>query len=79
MKLPVLFGKIDRSILANFRIDPTVMSDVLPKPFRPQIVNGFAVGGICLIRLKEIRPHLVPFRWVSASANACIELRLSGT
>jgi|LakMenEpi03Aug12_release.lakeMendotaPanAssembly.Ray.scaffolds.fasta_scaffold188155_2 hypothetical protein len=70
MKLPVMRGKIDRRILANYRIDPTVMSDVLPKPFRPQIVNGFAVGGICLIRLKEIRPHFFPFRWGVGSENA---------
>jgi hypothetical protein len=70
MKLPVTRGKIDRRILANYRIDPTVMSDVLPKPFRPQIVNGFAVGGICLIRLKEIRPHFFPFRWGVGSENA---------
>ena len=70
MKLPVMRGKIDRRILANYRIDPTVMSDVLPKPFRPQIVNGFAVGGICLIRLKEIRPDFFPFRWGVGSENA---------
>jgi len=70
MKLPVVCGKIDRRILANYRIDPTVMSDVLPKPFRPKIVNGFAVGGICLIRLKEIRPHFFPFRWGIGSENA---------
>ena len=69
MKLPVVRGKIDRRILANYRIDPTVMSDVLPKPFRPQIVNGCAVGGICLIRLKEIRPRFFPFRWGIGSEN----------
>jgi hypothetical protein len=47
-----------------------VMSEVLPKPFRPKIVQGFAVGGICLIRLKEIRPHFFPFRWGIGSENA---------
>ncbi len=70
MKLPVLRGKIDRRILANYRIDPTVMSKLLPKPFRPQVVHGFAIGGICLIRLKQIRPHFFPFRWGIGSENA---------
>lgn len=70
MKLPVLRGKIDRRILANYRIDPAVMSKLLPKPFRPQVVHGFAIGGICLIRLKQIRPHFFPFRWGIGSENA---------
>ncbi len=70
MRIPVIRGRIDRRILANYRIDPAVINDVLPKPFRPQIVNGFAVGGICLIRLKEIRPHFFPFRWGISSENA---------
>ena len=70
MKLPVVRGTIDRRILANYRIDPVVMSAVLPRPFRPKIVNGFAIGGICLIRLKSIRPRFFPFRWGVGSENA---------
>jgi hypothetical protein len=70
MKLPVVRGTIDRRILANYRIDPAVMSEVLPRPFRPKIVNGFAIGGICLIRLKSIRPRVLPFPWGFGSENA---------
>jgi hypothetical protein len=70
MKLPVVRGTIDRRILANYRIDPVVMSAVLPRPFRPKIVNGFAIGGICLIRLKSIRPRFFPFAWGVGSENA---------
>jgi len=70
MKLPVVRGLIDRRILANYRIDPVVMSAVLPRPFRPKIVGGFAIGGICLIRLKSIRPRFFPFRWGIGSENA---------
>ena len=70
MKLPVVRGTIDRRILANYRIDPIVMGAVLPQPFRPKIVNGFGIGGICLIRLKSIRPRYFPFRWGFGSENA---------
>ena len=70
MKLPVIRGTIDRRILANYRIDPIVMKTFLPQPFRPKIVNGFAIGGICLIRLKAIRPRFSPFRWGLGSENA---------
>jgi hypothetical protein len=54
MKPPVVRGMIDRRILANYRIDPMVLQAVLPKPFRPKIVNGFGVGGISLIRLNTL-------------------------
>jgi hypothetical protein len=60
MKLPVIQGVIRRRILANFRIDPEVMQRQLPSRFRPKLQRGFAVAGICLIRLEHIRPRLVP-------------------
>lgn len=70
MRIPTISGIIDRRILANYRVDPTCMAAQLPPPFRPQIVNGFAVGGICLIRLKQVRPKLLPVRWGLSSENA---------
>lgn len=70
MKLPVVRGTIDRRILANYRIDPIVMKELLPQPFRPKVINGFAIGGICLIRLKAIRPRFFPFQWGLGSENA---------
>jgi len=70
MRLPVVRGMIDRRILANYRIDPSRVSAVLPAPFRPQIINGYAIGGICLIRLKRIRPKVFPFPWGIRSENA---------
>jgi len=33
---------------------------VLPKNFRPKLVRGSAIGGICLIRLEAIRPKGFP-------------------
>ena len=60
MRLPTIQGIIRRRILANFRIDPQVMQRQLPSRFRPKVHNGFAVAGICLIRLEHIRPRLMP-------------------
>jgi uncharacterized protein YqjF (DUF2071 family) len=60
MKLPVIQGVIRRRILANFRVDPQVMQQQLPSRFRPKLQRGFAVAGICLIRLEHMRPSFVP-------------------
>jgi hypothetical protein len=56
MRLPVLAGVVERRLLVNYRVDPDVVQALLPPPFRPQIVNGWAVAGICLIRLGHTRP-----------------------
>ena len=60
MKLPVIQGVIRRRILANFRVEPQVMQQQLPSRFRPKLHHGYAVAGICLIRLEHIRPRFVP-------------------
>lgn len=70
MRIPVIRGIIDRRILVNYCVDPDVMAAVLPQPFRPQIVNGYAIGGICLIRLRNIRPAILPVPWGIGSENA---------
>ncbi|HUG68501.1 MAG TPA: DUF2071 domain-containing protein, partial [Pirellulaceae bacterium] len=56
--------------LANFRVDPDVLAKVLPCPFRPKLVNGKGIAGICLIRLKQIRPRFVPAFMGISSENA---------
>lgn len=58
--MPVIQGLIRRRILANFRIDPEVMQKQIPNRFRPKLHKGFAVAGICLIRLEHIRPKALP-------------------
>lgn len=60
MRLPIIQGLIRRRILANFRVDPEVMQSEMPSRFRPKLQNGFAVAGICLIRLEHIRPRSMP-------------------
>lgn len=56
MKIPTLRGIIDRRILINYTIDPDIIAPLIPKPFRPKTYKGKAIVGICLIRLKHIRP-----------------------
>jgi hypothetical protein len=51
---------IERRLLVNYRVDPQVAASLLPAPLRPQLVNGWAVAGICLIRLGRLRPSRVP-------------------
>lgn len=70
MKIPTVRGVIDRRILVNYRIDPDVLSRVLPAPFRVQLVDGFGIAGICMIRLKSLRPRLLPAAIGMSSENA---------
>ncbi|MGB0387191.1 MAG: DUF2071 domain-containing protein [Ardenticatenaceae bacterium] len=70
MRIPVIRGIIDRRLLVNYRVDPDVMADVLPAPFSPKVVDGYAIGGICLIRLKKVRPKLLPIPFGIRSENA---------
>jgi len=70
MKIPVLTGTIKRRLLVNFRADPEVAGRQLPQPFRPKLHGGFAMVGICLIRLEHERPSGVPEMLGLASENA---------
>jgi hypothetical protein len=70
MNIPVVRGVIDRRILVNYRVDPDVLARILPKPFRPKVVNGAGMAGVCLIRLKHIRPRLFPSLFGTSSENA---------
>ena len=51
---------IERRLLVNYRIDPELVMAQLPAPFRPQMRSGWAVGGACFIRLRDLRPPHVP-------------------
>jgi hypothetical protein len=70
MKLPVVESIVERRLLVNYRVDPGVAARLLPAPFRPQVVNGWAVAGVCLIRLAELRPRGLPRRLGMRSENA---------
>src|SRR5688572_17685780 len=68
MRIPVVNGVIDRRILVNYRVDPSVLAPLLPAPFRPKVVHGVGMVGICLIRLKRIRPASLP-AWIGVSSE----------
>lgn len=69
MKIPVIRGTIDRRMLVNFRADPEIVAKLLPTPFRPLCFRGRAMVGICLIRLRHIRPRFLPVPWGIGSEN----------
>jgi Uncharacterized conserved protein (COG2071) len=68
MRIPVVRGVIDRRILVNYRVDPAVLAPLLSAPFRPKVVHGIGMVGICLIRLKHVRPAFVP-AWLGISSE----------
>ena len=45
-------GQLERRILVNYRVDPDVLRSVLPAPFKPAVIDGYGIAGICLIRLR---------------------------
>jgi hypothetical protein len=69
MKIPIIKGIIERRILINYQIDEVVLNNYLPKPFKPKLINGKGIAGICLIRLKEIRPKGFPKQIGISSEN----------
>ncbi|MCW4469694.1 DUF2071 domain-containing protein [Flavobacterium sp. MFBS3-15] len=69
MRIPTIHGYIDRRILINYTIDAEVARKVIPAPFRPKLCEGKAIGGICLIRLKHIKPKGLPDLVGIASEN----------
>jgi hypothetical protein len=70
MRIPVIRGVIDRRILVNYHVDPGVLARLLPAPFRPKLIHGAGLVGICLIRLKKVRPTFWPAWLGIASENA---------
>ena len=74
MNLPVIKGLIDRRILVNFRVEPEVLQTMLPPPFRPKLVRGSAMAGVCLIRLAQLRPRFVPAILGIGSENAAYRM-----
>ncbi|MEX2187175.1 MAG: DUF2071 domain-containing protein [Pirellulales bacterium] len=80
--MPVLRGTIERRVLLNYRVDPDAAARLLPAPFRPQVVGGHAVAGVCLIRLARLRPRGVPawlgLRFENAAIRVAAEWDVDG-
>jgi len=70
MEFLKLNGLIRRRLLVNFRIQPDIVQRLLPDPFKPKLIKGWAMAGICLIRLEQIRPYWCPAPLGMSSENA---------
>lgn len=79
MKIPKIKGIIHRRILINYQVDEEVLKNYLPKPFAPKLVNGKGIAGICLIRLKEIRPKGLPKQLGISSENGAHRIAVEWT
>ena len=79
MKIPAIKGIIDRRILINYQVDKETLENYLPEPFKPKLVNGKGMAGICLIRLKEIRPKGLPRQIGLSSENGAHRIAVQWT
>jgi len=70
MNMPAIQGIIERRLLVNYRVDPEALAGILPSRFRPKLVDGYAIAGICLIRLANVRPRGFPAGVGIRSENA---------
>jgi hypothetical protein len=62
--------EIEQRVLVNIQVDPDVAARLLPARFRPRLVEGVAIAGICLLWLDAIRPVGLPAWTGLRSANA---------
>jgi uncharacterized protein YqjF (DUF2071 family) len=68
MKVPVIEGVIRRRVLVNFRVEPEVMRAQMPAGLRPKLHHGWAIAGICFVRLEALRPRYLP-AWLGVSSE----------
>ncbi|WP_246018045.1 DUF2071 domain-containing protein [Amnibacterium kyonggiense] len=54
--MSTLRAQVRLRLLITYRVDPEVARSLVPEPFRPQVVDGSAVAGVCMIGLRSIRP-----------------------
>lgn len=53
-------GTIRRRILLNYRVAPEVIRPLLPAGFEPKLAGGYAIAGVCLLKLESQRPAGLP-------------------
>ncbi|MFZ6179930.1 DUF2071 domain-containing protein [Nannocystis pusilla] len=66
--LDSIHGIIARRVLLNYRLDPAALRKILPTPFRPKLYRGVGIGGVCMIRFRQLRPRMMP-AWVGLSSE----------
>jgi hypothetical protein len=79
MRIPTVTGIIRRRLLINFRVEPEVIERLLPSPLEPKLHEGFAIAGLCLIRLEQVRPKGLPAILGLASESAAHRIAVTWT
>lgn len=79
MNLPAIQGVIRRRLLLNYRVAPARVKPLLPSGFRPKLVHGHAIAGICLIRLEAVRPKGLPAVIGISSENSAHRIAVEWT
>lgn len=74
MRRPVIRATMQRRILVNYRLPADAVAAMLPRPFRPHLVHGHGIAGICLIRLGDVRPAGLPVAMGITTENAAHRL-----
>jgi hypothetical protein len=78
-----LRAQVRRRLLISYRVDPDVAQGLIPSGFRPQIVDGSAVAGVCMIGLQSVRPGWfrprVGLRTENVAHRIAVEWDESGT
>ncbi|WP_341976121.1 DUF2071 domain-containing protein [Microbacterium sp. LTA6] len=59
-----------RRLLLSYRLDPEVARSLLPARFRPQLIKGYALAGVCVLGIEDVRPTWLRGRWGLRSENA---------
>lgn len=63
-------ARLRRRLLLSYRLDPDVARGLLPEGLRPLLVDGYAVAGVCVLGLEDIRPPWARGSWGLRSENA---------
>ena len=69
MGLSAIRGVIKRRVLVNYRVEPATLAGIVPAPFRLRLVDGFAMAGVCLIRLERVRPASLAGRFLGLASD----------
>jgi uncharacterized protein YqjF (DUF2071 family) len=71
MRTPIFCGVIKRRFLLNYRADPKIVRRLLPAPFHPKLYHGYAIVGVCLVRLESLRPRGLPV-WLGVNSENAV-------
>jgi uncharacterized protein YqjF (DUF2071 family) len=71
MRTPIFCGVIKRRFVLNYRADPKVVKRLLPASFNPKLYHGYAIVGICLVRLESLRLRGLP-AWLGVSSENAV-------